>query len=819
MQEPSFWDSYKREQSFGAVFITQYYFYEDIMHTGFKKYVILIYSILVLSILCFFGISYIKSIQMIQPEGETLSVDEFLFLQNEILGEYSSDIIGIDVKNEQLKYSDFCLWAELVIKKMDISISDEEKENYHFKHTYKNEFFVLKEDVIAYLLYLSSIIDVEHPYEMKNITMICRKEKVKVSDFAKDEVSRQHTIFTKDKAFYELNLYDQKFQSELLEKGLCDLECIANDSRIVYIFNRTDANITFSNCFVIRNQDEITFCWDNICITLPGFQDYKRMDDIVDISCKDGRIDSVQIYQDKVHGKLLCFDKEHIELLCDDKTEVSYQLNDQFIIYNIFDYGNNNDDQDSVNMPNIANELAIGYDFTDFVLNEKQEVIAGLITRNEQMDNIRVLIKNNQFESYYHDEIILSCDTDFKVIDNACEKDFMKDQSISITGDSELFEGNRLFIKPSALTSRISILSLERSQGIPQYRGTLEIVKTQEGLLCVNEVLLEEYLYSVVPSEMPSSYPEEALKAQAVSARTYAYGHMQKGTLGKYGAHVDDSTSFQVYNNINEMGTTTEAVKATNGEVAMKNSQLIETYFYSTSCGFGSDISVWHTNSDKDYSYLTSKQMSGEETLDPKKMMEEDNFRAYISDIHGNDFEAEETWYRWKYHSEFDQEILMEQFMQKYGQHPEQILTMTEDGSFLSEPISDIGELIDIKVNKRLSGGIIDELDFVGTKKTIRVISEINIRAVLVNKGDTLTRLNGENSPVTTLLPSAFCVIDVTKDKKGHIIDFDVIGGGYGHGIGLSQNGAKNMAESGYIYQDIMKFFYKGIEIQNMNNL
>ena len=75
-------------------------------------------------------------------------------------------------------------------------------------------------------------------------------------------------------------------------------------------------------------------------------------------------------------------------------------------------------------------------------------------------------------------------------------------------------------IEPSAASSRIQVLSLQRAYGIPSYRGRMEIVKKEQGLLLINELLLEEYLYSVVPSEMPSSYPAEALEAQAVEPDT-----------------------------------------------------------------------------------------------------------------------------------------------------------------------------------------------------------------------------------------------------------------------------------------------------------
>ena len=97
----------------------------------------------------------------------------------------------------------------------------------------------------------------------------------------------------------------------------------------------------------------------------------------------------------------------------------------------------------------------------------------------------------------------------------------------------------------------------------------------------INELLLEEYLYAVVPSEMPASYPLEALKAQAVCARTYAYARILHAGLPEYGAHVDDSTAFQVYNNILENAQTTKAVRETKGELLWYGQELADTYYYS----------------------------------------------------------------------------------------------------------------------------------------------------------------------------------------------------------------------------------------------
>ncbi len=101
----------------------------------------------------------------------------------------------------------------------------------------------------------------------------------------------------------------------------------------------------------------------------------------------------------------------------------------------------------------------------------------------------------------------------------------------------------------------------------------------------VNTLPLEEYLCGVVPSEMPASYPEEALKAQAVCARTYASVQMQESKLEDLGAQVDDSVAFQVYQNSPEAESSTKAVENTAGKILLSDGAPICAYYFSTSHG------------------------------------------------------------------------------------------------------------------------------------------------------------------------------------------------------------------------------------------
>ena len=94
------------------------------------------------------------------------------------------------------------------------------------------------------------------------------------------------------------------------------------------------------------------------------------------------------------------------------------------------------------------------------------------------------------------------------------------------------------------------------------------------------------------------------------------------------------------------------------------------------------------------------------------------------------------------------------------------------------------------------------------------MIGEHNVRAVLVNETDYVTLANGKQSHIAGLLPSAFAILDVSIDPDTNSVGaYCLTGGGYGHGIGMSQNGAKAMADRGYTCQDILRFFFENTTV------
>ena len=202
-------------------------------------------------------------------------------------------------------------------------------------------------------------------------------------------------------------------------------------------------------------------------------------------------------------------------------------------------------------------------------------------------ETIRVLIQNSDYQGIYHKEVKLSCDTEWELhygLDGELTEKHAGGEELLLDGNSAWFtECARIVLSPAEDGGKISLLSVNRSQGTPAYRGSMEIRKTGQGFVVINELPVEEYLYGVVPSEMPVSYPMEALKAQAICARTYVYAHLESPGYGEYGAHVDDSTGYQVYNNTAEKEEAIQAVQETKGEVVRLNGELVDTYYYSTS--------------------------------------------------------------------------------------------------------------------------------------------------------------------------------------------------------------------------------------------
>ena len=394
-----------------------------------------------------------------------------------------------------------------------------------------------------------------------------------------------------------------------------------------------------------------------------------------------------------------------------------------------------------------------------------------------------------------------------------------------------MLSAGRVIIEPTSEKGRIKLLSIDRSTGVPSYRGRIEIAQGDKGLLIVNELPLEEYLYAVIPSEMPTYYGLEPLKVQAVCARSYAYRHLIANSLSGYGAHVDDSVSYQVYNNIEENEDSILAVKDTYGKVVKYMGDVITAYYFSTSCGHTTSVEyVWANGTETPYLSGRLLNVGGDDSQDAlsgqsensiyNDLVKEDNFRSFILDQSYDTYDSAFSWYRW-YVTIATADIrnnLDEKLAGRYRANPELIKTLIsgdaldKDAVYESQPVETVGDIVDIFVGTRGTGGIIYELIIQGTEKTIKIQTEYNIRALLSPSKDIVYRQDDNGVENLSLLPSAFFFIDQNTENEG-LESISITGGGYGHGVGMSQNGVKSLSDAGEKYEDIIKYFYKGTDI------
>jgi len=433
---------------------------------------------------------------------------------------------------------------------------------------------------------------------------------------------------------------------------------------------------------------------------------------------------------------------------------------------------------------------------------------------------IRVLITADSAGTAYHSSVRIKplvnstlslVKTSKKKIVTQKVKKLKKGKKYTFKKSSFLLKTGTLVITPEK-DGKVELNSITRSCGNPSYRGTLELKKTKQGILVINELPLEEYLYAVVPSEMPVEYGKEALKVQAVCARCYAYSQLGSNGMKEYGADVNDTTSYQVYNNFAETEETVSAVKETAGNILYtEDSKLVTAYYYSTSSGYTADASeVWGGGD----SYLTGKPqfVSKKERKKSLDLSDENVFRDFLLKETRPTFDSRFAWYRWSMVMSLD---AMEASIKKHL--PERVgssrvFVVSKKGKETeADSEINIGKLKSCTVRARSHTGMALCIEMKGSKATVRVYGEYNIRYVLSPEQTKLKRQDGSVLTNLSMMPSSY--LSMTKTKKG----YKIIGGGYGHGVGMSQNGVKEMSDLGYSWKKILQHYYPGTHLSKVH--
>lgn len=550
----------------------------------------------------------------------------------------------------------------------------------------------------------------------------------------------------------------------------CRLEIFVKQGEILGVVSSVDGPVVYENVW-ITNTDE-----NQLRIFLNGVYRTFKVENfsssitevLADLVVTDGNVTQINLKKDIIKGKVLLVNEDGIEV----EGYGLIPLADKFHVYQT--YGSL--------IEKGAADILVGYDVQEFVV-AKGMICAVIMKESADAQTIRVLLTTSGFQSIYHEGVTLTSDGAVTLQYGETETSYGAGEVVELGRDHPAFLEGR--IKVTAQEGHeIKLLSLKRDYGNPGYEGTIELTAGPEGILIVNELSLESYLKKVVPSEMPSSFGLEALKAQAVCARTYGYKHIQGNSYSQYGAHVDDSTKFQVYNNMEANQITNQAIKETYGQIMRFQDEVINAYYFSTSCGVTTDAAVWGANAES-FPYLSGEILSeAEQAMD---LSGEEAFAEFIKNTEYLSFDKTAAWYRW------NTQISFANLKEKAG----------------------VGVISSLEVLERGKNGIVSRLVIHGSQGDRILENQSEVREVLGDNRQTLNKNDGTSVTGWSQLPSAFIALE-PKYEGESLTGYYIYGGGFGHGVGMSQNAASSMGNVGMNYIEILLFFYEGVEIVGM---
>lgn len=235
-------------------------------------------------------------------------------------------------------------------------------------------------------------------------------------------------------------------------------------------------------------------------------------------------------------------------------------------------------------------------------------------------NTVRIVILNNNYITRHYSKFVAKASVlNIYFGENFKNKKSIKKQIDIGTGSKYFKQSNVIKVEPKG---EMSILKDETN--MQSYKGIFYIYKESSGLVLVNQVGMEDYVAAVISSEIGEESPKEALKAQAVCARTYIMKSQGK-KYKKYNAKGDDSVSYQVYNKNVPGENSIKAANETKGTVMKYKGKLINAYYFSTSWGYTTDYRIWGIKKQK---YLKETNL----TTITENISDEKIFDKYIKE-------------------------------------------------------------------------------------------------------------------------------------------------------------------------------------------
>ncbi|MCK4460721.1 MAG: SpoIID/LytB domain-containing protein, partial [candidate division Zixibacteria bacterium] len=294
-----------------------------------------------------------------------------------------------------------------------------------------------------------------------------------------------------------------------------------------------------------------------------------------------------------------------------------------------------------------------------------------------------------------------------------------------------------------------------------RYRGIMKLLPTGQTVQLINIVYMEDYLRGVVPPEIGKRTDSEieAVKAQAVAARTYALAHLQQYPAEEY--DMKSSIMDQIYQGMTvENRLTNRSIDATAGQAITFDDQFINAYYHSTCGGMTDDIeSVWDR---KETPYLKAVEDSGACSWS--------------------------KYYTWK-------EVFTERQLRG---RIEQYLSSDRGRDMV------IGRITDVESSERTPGGRVKTLIVKTARDSYRF------------KKDRIRWVIGRTSNPDLILPSDRFDVVIGRDASGQLESVTFNGRGYGHGVGMCQCGAIGLARQGWSFDKILKHYFTGVDVLKM---
>jgi len=313
------------------------------------------------------------------------------------------------------------------------------------------------------------------------------------------------------------------------------------------------------------------------------------------------------------------------------------------------------------------------------------------------------------------------------------------------------------------------------------YGGSLRLQLNAYGsYTLVNKVPLETYLRGVVPHEIGAEAPEAALEAQAILARTYVLRNLRRFAIDDY--QLCATPECQVYKGLAQTyGAVDKAIAATKGLVLTYNNQLVDALYSSTTGGITAPYSDLWDGPERPYLTAVVDSVRNVWDLDNKSLASESNFRSFINLKKGFN-EEDWDWFRWRYETSLSD---MTKFLNKYLKRRK-------------HPQAGFQKIHWVQVVERSPAGRVLKME-VQTDKGRIEIEKDQIRDAFW-------------APISTL----FYIEPLYRDDRT-LRGYAFVGGGFGHGVGLSQAGSHRLGQMGWSSERILSFYFPGTHIQQIH--